>query len=104
MIAEAAALVRDQGWLAAPGVVFPNILRDAAVSTTLAHLMWVSPIPWQELSSVVIGGDLTVHWLTAVPISGRERQLLLEKGYFRLEGLLEQHGVDLGDLTRRSIV
>jgi antitoxin YqcF len=43
VVATAAFCVIKNGWLAAPGVVFPNAVREYLPETTVPHLMWTEP-------------------------------------------------------------
>jgi antitoxin YqcF len=106
LLSTAAFFVIKDHWLCAPGVVFPGLLPTyyPALSSTLEHLMFVGPFPWQGLSRVEISRDLAVHWLLAMPISEAERRYLLEHGYDRFEELFEAQGVEYYDLDRPSVV
>lgn len=96
-------VIKDH-WLAAPGVVFPGIARDAGLSEALPHLFLAPPFPWPELGTVQVDGLPNVHWLLAVPISDAEHAWLLERGYFEFEKLLDDRGVEYFDLQRPSVV
>jgi antitoxin YqcF len=103
LIATAAFYVMKQGWLAAPGVVFPNLLNEYDFSPSLDHVLWVQPFPWEELGCVDVGAARTVSWLLAIPISAAEHRLLLEKGYDSLEARFAEHELEYFDLSRPSI-
>lgn len=100
LIATAAFYVMKDRWLAAPGVVFPGLPTECDISSSLAHVLWSQPFPWEELGSVVVSASLTVSWLLAVPISEGERRLLLEQGYYVVEARFAEH--DLPYLTCRD--
>jgi hypothetical protein len=104
MLATAAFYVIKDSWLCAPGVVFPSLVKDYGLSSHLDHVMWAPPFPWNQLGSVEITEDLTVHWLLAVPISEAERKLLVTRGFNALEALFAEHEVEYFDLKRPSIV
>ncbi len=104
MLATAASYVQENDWLAAPGVVFPNLVRKYGLSENLEHVLWVPPFPWDDLHAVSVSQDLTVHWLLAVPISESERRFLLDEGYFALERLFEERGVEYYNLRRPPLV
>jgi hypothetical protein len=104
LLATAAFYVLKDRWLCAPGVVFPSLLKEYNLSSTLEHLMWVEPFPWEQLGSVDVGGGLTIHWLLAIPISESERQFLLDNGFWKLERLFIDREVEYFDLNRRPIV
>jgi hypothetical protein len=103
-LATAAFFVVKDHWLCAPGVVFPALLQDYGLSSTLPHVMWVTPFPWEELAAVDIGRSLTVHWLLAVPISEAERQLLVDRGYRVLEEEFAAREIEYFDLDRPSVI
>lgn len=85
LLATAASAVQRDGWLAAPGVVFRDLLAEYDLSDRLPHVMWVPPFAYEELARLQVD-DLSVHWLLAIPISEAERLLLVEEGYAALEG------------------
>jgi hypothetical protein len=91
-------------WLCAPGVVFPSLLSEYRLSSTLEHVLWVPPFPWEQLGAIEIGPGTRVHWLLAVPISEPERQLLEERGFDAFEALFAELEVEYFDLERGSIV
>lgn len=103
LIATTAFFVIKDGWLAAPGVVFPDLVAAYGLSPRLHHVLLVPPFPWPELGSVQVADGSSVHWLTCVPISESERQLLLAIGFDRFEAELERHDVAWFDLDRASI-
>lgn len=97
-------VVKDQ-WLAAPGVVFPWVARDAQLSDALPHAFLASPSPWPELGAVRLAAAAReVHWLLALPISAMEYAWLLEHGFFEFERLLEERNVQYFDVGRESVV
>jgi antitoxin YqcF len=102
-LATAAFYVSKDSWLAAPGVVFPDILSMYSISQSLQHVMWVES-PIVGLSPLVVDDTLTVRWLAAMPISESERTYLSDKGYFNLGRLLEERNVQLFDLDREAVV
>ena len=104
LLATAAFQVSKEGWLAAPGVVFPNLFREYGLSDTLEHILWVEPFPWESLGSVEASHELTVHWLLGIPLADTEREYLEQEGYFGLESLFEQHDLAYYDLHRATVV
>ncbi len=104
LLAAAALKVMKDRWLAAPGVVFPELTSQSGLSHNLPHVVWTPPFPWEQLGSVEVAGGPSVHWLVAVPISERERQYLLESGYDALERKLAKASAEFIDLERGSVV
>lgn len=104
LLATAAFNVIKDGWLAAPGVVFPDLLTMYELSSTLRHVLWVEPFPYEQFSTVKIDGGPDVHWLLGVPISEEERRFLLDHGYEALEQRFVDADLDYWDLTRGSVV
>lgn len=104
LLATAAFCIIKDGWLAAPGVVFPDLLRMYELSPTLRHLMWAAPFPYEQLSTVEVRNAPDVHWLLGVPISEQERLFLLEHGYDALERRFVDAGLDYWRLDRESVV
>lgn len=105
LVATAGFFVQKNGWLAAPGVVFPDLLRDYVADTTTPHLMWSEPFDFDGLSTCEIQGlTYPVHVLQAVPITDEERDLLVRHGYDALESALTSAGVLHFDLHRESAI
>lgn len=100
VIATAAFHIIKQGWLCAPGVVFPGIMSEYDLPRALEHVLWVTPFAWEDLHSVDLADNGPVHWLLAVPISEGERQFLIERGYDELVQQFEQDDVEYFDLER----
>ncbi len=105
LLSTAAFFVMKDRWLCAPGVVFPDLIARyyPGLSTSLRHVLFVEPFPWQELSTLSVGPDLDVHWLLAMAISDAERQYLNHHGYDELEALFTRHEVAYFDLRRDSV-
>ncbi len=91
-------------WLCAPGVVFPSLVSQYRISSTLEHLLWVPPFPWEQLGAVDPGEGPMVHWLLGVPISEAERRFLLDRGFDEFEALMARREVEYFDLQRPSVV
>jgi len=104
LLATAAFQVQKDGWLAAPGVVFPDLMRSYGLSASMEHLLWVEPFTWEDLAAVEVSSTLTVHWLLGVPIAESERRLITDEGYGALTALLEQHDSPYYDLHRQPVV
>ncbi len=100
LLADAAFQVLNDGWLAAPGVIFPDLVRNRQLSRTMEHVIWAPPFPWPQLGSVAVGDGLDVHWLMAVPISESERQFVLKHGFDEFESLMAKHDVEYWNLGR----
>jgi hypothetical protein len=104
LLATAAFGVIKDGWLAAPGVVFPDLVKRYDLSETLEHVLWTPPFYWPQLGSYAVSGDLKVQWLLAMPISESEREYLVENGLDAFEELLERNDVGPFDYVRDPIV
>jgi hypothetical protein len=103
-LATAALNVMKDGWLAAPGVVFPGLLAADGVTHDLPHVLWVEPVTWPQLGTVEVPDGPAVHWLQAIPISESERRFLAAEGFFAIERRLEEQRVAFWDLSRPSTV
>jgi antitoxin YqcF len=102
VLATAAFNVLKDGWLAAPGVVFPDLIAEYGLSETLRNVLWMPPAPWDALHAVDLGEGITAHWLLAVPISEPERQFLHREGYEAMDALLA--GVEYWNLDREPLI
>lgn len=96
--------VGKSGWLAAPGVVFPDVVRWYFEDTTTPHLVWVEPYLWPELSTVELEGAPDVHCLLGIPLTDAEVTHLHEFGYEALQDVLEAGDVGPWELHRDSTV
>ena len=104
VLATAAFNVIKDGWLAAPGVVFPNLIAEYGLTDTLPHVLWVPPTPWDTLHAIDLADGMTAHWLLAIPISEPERALLARDGYERFAALLVQRDTAYWSLAREPLV
>ena len=104
IVATSAFCVMKDGWLAAPGVVFPDAVRAHFPDTTVPHVMWVEPFDFADLRNFRVDGvDLDVHVLQAVPVTEGERVLLHEHGFDALSKRLELAQARHFDLYRESV-
>ena len=104
LVSTAAFYVMKQGWLAGPGVVFPDVVREYDPNTKVPHLMWFPPFIWPELGAVDLGEGMRAHWLMGIPITEAERAFLHEEGFYRLEQLFTDEQVAYFDVNRASLV
>lgn len=102
VLATCAFTVAKEGWLAAPGVVFPDAVRQYFPRSTTPHLMWTEPFAWEGLSTLQLEGAGAVHWLAGLPLSDAEVELLDRDGRDALEEALETSAAPLVDLERAS--
>lgn len=105
VLATSAFDVVKDGWLAAPGVVFPNAVSEYYRDATTPHLMWTEPFDFPELSSVQLEGlEDDVHWLQGVPLTESERAFLVDSGFDTLSERLEAADAPYYDIMRQSVV
>lgn len=105
VVATSAFFVMKNRWLGAPGVVFPNAVREFFPNTTVPHVLWVEPLDFTDLQRLTVDGlSFTVHVLQGLPISDQERALLLSDGYGSLMAWLQDHEIDHFDLQRASVI
>ena len=104
IVATSALCVMKDGWLAAPGVVFPNAVREYVADTTVPHLMWTEPFDFEGLGKMTVEGiDHEVHALQGVPLSDREHDFLVTYGFDELTNRLESSNVAHFDFHRDSV-
>lgn len=94
---------KDQ-WLAAPGVVFPDVIAMYHPDTTVPHVLWSEPFIWPELSGFDVEGVGQVHCLLGIPVSDAEVDFLHEHGMDALEDAFEKADLDFPNLQRASVV
>lgn len=103
IVATSAFCVMKNGWLAAPGVVFPNAVSEYFPRTTVPHVMWVEPFDFEDLSTVGVDGlEHDCHVLQAVPLADSERNFLSVNGFEALEERLSSAGVAHYDFYRAA--
>jgi antitoxin YqcF len=104
VVATAAFYVMKDGWLAAPGVVFPNAISEYIPDVTVPHLMWTEPFDFGDLGTVEVP-DLSadVHVLQGVPITEAEREFVLREGFDALSDALVSADAEHFDLQRASV-
>lgn len=104
VVATSAFNVFKDGWLAAPGVVFPDVVHEYFPTASTPHVMWTEPLAFPELSTAALPGvDHDVHWLQGVPLTEPERVLLMNRGFDALSQRLEAAGATYYDLWRQSV-
>ena len=105
VLATSAFDVVKDGWLAAPGVVFPNAVSEYYRDATTPHLMWTEPFVFPQLSTVQLEGvECDVHWLQGVPLTESERAFLVDSGFDTLSERLEAADAPYYDIMRQSVV
>lgn len=105
LVATAAFYVMKDRWLAAPGVVFPNLVGEYLPNASVRHLTWTEPFDFDGLSTFAPAGvNLPIHMLQAVPITDREYAMLRSDGFDALERALSAAEVRHYDLDRPSAV
>lgn len=105
MLGSVGFFMMKNGMVAAPGRVFPEIIRSYYdPGTRLPHVYLTAPIEHDALGGVQVSDSLRVHWLSAVPISDSEYAYLREHGDEAFEDMLEARDVDYADVERPSAV
>lgn len=94
----------NSGWFCCPGVIFPDVISEYKLSSTMRHFMFVPPFLWDEKLQTMELDSKTVTWLLAVPISENEMQFSEANGPAKLESLFEECQIDIFDLDRPSVV
>jgi antitoxin YqcF len=105
VVATAAFYVLKDRWLAAPGVVFPNLVHEYLPRSSAHHVMWTEPFDFDGLSTFTTADvDHPIHMLQAVPITDREYGFLRSDGFDALEQALLAAEIRHYDLERPSAV
>lgn len=104
IVATAAFCVINSKWSCAPGVIFPDVVGMYNCSRTLKHLLLVSPFLWGNKLEALELSSKSVVWLLLIPISEAELQYAQAEGSSMLEGLFEEHQIDIFNINRSSIV
>lgn len=103
-LSTAAFCVMKDRWLAAPGVVFPDVVKEHLPDTMVPHIMWEEPFAFGGVGTVHVDGlEVEAHALRAVPIADSERLFLERNGYWEFTSRLESAKVITHDLYRRPV-
>lgn len=103
-LSTAAFCVLNSGWLAAPGIIFPDVISMYDSSWTMEHLLFLPPFLWDERLQTYEMDGVKVAWLLAVPISRAELEFAESTGVPALEALISAHQIDIFDLNRAPVV
>jgi hypothetical protein len=95
--------VMKDGWKAAPGTVFLDMVSEYIPDTKLPHIMFTPAFQWDDMTEVELG-NTTIYPLLAVPISGAESKLAEQNEGEDLENLWAEKNVDVFDWNRDSAV
>jgi antitoxin YqcF len=104
VMGTAAFCVIKDRWRCAPGIVFPSVIKMYQLSSTLEHIVFSEPFQWEELGSVDVAPDKTVHWLLVIPISDSEYRFMLDRGWDALDELFVKREIEYFDLERVPVV
>ena len=104
IVTTAAFCVINSKWPCSPGVIFPDVVGMYNCSKTLKHLMLVSPFLWEDKLKTLKLDSKTVAWLMLIPISDEEYKYAQVEGSSKLDGLFEEHQIDIYDINRPSVI
>jgi hypothetical protein len=104
LLASAAFHIMQAGVLYRPGMVIPNLVRDAGVSSSLPHVYLTTPFLWGPALDELAAGTKMVTWLLAMPIAETELAYLREHGDDALETLFEEQRIDIFNVERPAVV
>lgn len=104
IVATSGFCVAKDRWLAAPGVVFPDVVAQYCPNSRLPHLIWTEPFDYPHLSTLSVSGVGDIHVLQGLPISEAEYRFVANMGYDALERRFEIDDVRYYDLDRPSVV
>jgi hypothetical protein len=99
--AIAFCMLRD-GWKAAPGVVFQNVIEMFLPGLEVKHVLFYPPMQWGDAMDSVPLGTKVIHPLLAIPITQQENELIRASGLGVLEELWTRTGCDVYDWSRKS--
>jgi hypothetical protein len=101
--AIAFCMLKD-GWKAAPGVVFQNVIEPFLPGLEVKHVLFYPPMQWGDAMDNVPLGVKTIHPLLAIPITQPEFELLGRSGLGALEDFWTRTKCDVYDWFRKSAV
>ena len=104
VLATCAFNVIKDSWRCAPAMAHPDVVKMYFPAATMRHVAFTEPFVWEDLSTVHLPGDVTVHWLMVIPISESEYVYMHKEGWDALEALFDQKQIDIWDLNRTPVV
>jgi antitoxin YqcF len=96
-------VIKDQ-WRAFPAIAYPDVVKMYYPELTMQHIAFAESFLWEDLYTVHLPGDLTVHWLMVIPISESEYVHMHQNGWDALEKLFMEKEIDYWDLNRAPVV
>ncbi|MDR3361093.1 MAG: suppressor of fused domain protein [Bifidobacteriaceae bacterium] len=91
------------GYSVHPGTVCPDVISQYDPTLAMRHVMFESVFQWDAVPNLELP-EMTVTWLSPVPISDAEFEFRSVNGAEALRDLLEERSVDVLDLNRPSTV
>lgn len=85
IVATAGFCLGKSQWLAAPGVVYPDLVGMYFPRVEAKHVMWVEPVDFPDLSTFEVPGLAhPIHMLQGIAITDAEWDLLRTDGFHAL--------------------
>lgn len=86
-----------------PGTICRNAISEYYKNIEMKHVLFTTPFLWNSLQSIETPNKY-VSWLTLVPVSDRELDIVQAYGSYMLEEMLQQQKIDIFDLNRKSVM
>jgi len=102
ILAAAAMLLIRQRKEVKPGDVVCDVVAEFYPRATVSHLYLARPFLWGQRLDLLRGGEKTITWLLAVPVTGCELSCLETQGSDGLELLYRRRRIDMYSLSRAS--
>ena len=99
----AAAVATKDGWLAAPGVVHPDVVGSHGPTTT-PHIRWSDPFNGPSSARPRSGGSAASTGSSPTPANLRRSSSTRRNGYHAFERLFTAHDAEYFDQQRLSVV
>ena len=87
-----------------PGAIYQDVIEMYLPTSTMKHVLFVSPFGWDKEFETLHFQTKKVAWLLAIPISEAERQYANVNGPEALEKLFEEKQINIYDLFRKSVL
>lgn len=100
-IVTTAAFEIMDGKCAYPGYIINDIVSMYIDNSDMEHILLTYPFLWGDVHNSVFD-DITVAYLMAIPISGKEKEYCLKNGLDALECVFEEKQIDIFDIFRPS--
>ena len=86
------------------GTIFKDVVKMYLPNSPMKHILFLSPILWEDKLKTIKFEKKQVTWLMAIPISEEEKNYVDNNGLKDLEELFDENQINILDLERASVI